>query len=43
MDWDAKRGVDWVGLPAITTVARLLCHAGPIRDGAPFTDFTLSG
>jgi hypothetical protein len=43
MDWDAKRGVDWVGLPAIATVARLLCHPGRIRGGTPFTDSRLWG
>jgi hypothetical protein len=26
MERDAERGVDWVGLPVIATVARLLCR-----------------
>ena len=43
MGEDAELGLVRLGLPVIATVARLLCHAGPIRDGAPFTDFTLSG
>ncbi len=26
MEWEAQRGVDWVDLPVIATVARLLCR-----------------
>jgi hypothetical protein len=28
MERDAERGMDWVHLPAIAAVARLLCHTG---------------
>jgi len=32
MEKVVERGLDWAGLPVIATVARLLCHAGRIRD-----------
>jgi len=43
MGGDAELGLDCVGLPVIATVARLLCHTGPIRDGTPATDATPRG
>jgi hypothetical protein len=36
MGGDAVLGWVRLGLPVIATLARLLCHAGPIRDGTPF-------
>lgn len=38
MGEDTELRLDWVGLPVIATVARLLCHAGPIRDETPASD-----
>jgi len=35
MEKAGERGLDWVGLPVIVTVARLL---SPIRDATPATD-----
>jgi hypothetical protein len=37
MESDTGRGLDWVGLPVIATVARLLCHTARIRDETPHT------
>jgi hypothetical protein len=33
MERDTGRGIDWVGLPVIATVARPLCHTGRLREG----------
>jgi hypothetical protein len=35
MGKNAERGFDWVRVPVIAIVARLLCHAGRIRDATP--------
>jgi hypothetical protein len=44
MERDAERGVDWVHLPVIATVARLLCREGRVASTwgwpAPVNDTT---
>jgi hypothetical protein len=43
MEKDGERRLDWVGLPSIATVARLLCHTGRRRELTPPSDSTPRG